>query len=137
MGVNSREKGAAGFDAETYIRMLIAIAKADPDNGPPEFAFVRRMARKVGVDYDVFMENTDKSFTPDRQDVSRLTALVVLRDAITLASLDSNISLPERQRLYTYAEKFDIPRKDMEALETLVQDQRALTDRWKRLVASH
>ena len=130
------ETGSAGFDAKTYIRMLIAIAKADPDNGPPEFAFVRKMARKVGVDYDAFMEDTDKSYVPDRQNMSRLTALVFLRDAIALASLDHNISLPERQRLFTYAEKLDIPRKDMEALETLVRDQRELSERWKRLVAS-
>ena len=29
------------FDPETYIRMLIAIAKADKDNGPKEFGYVR------------------------------------------------------------------------------------------------
>lgn len=137
MGERSEGSGNAGFDAETYIRMLIAIAKADPDNGPPEFAFVRKMARKVGVDYETFMQETDKSYIPEKQKVSRLTALVILRDAIALASLDRNISLPERQRLYTYAEKFDIPRKDMEALETLVQDQRKLSERWKQLAASH
>lgn len=125
------------FDAQTYIRILIAIAKADPDNGAPEFAFVRRMARQVGLDYDAFMQNTEKTFDFERQNVSRLTALVVLKDAMMLASLDRNISLPERQRLLAYAEKLDIPRKDMDALETLVNEQRKLTERWKRLVAAH
>ena len=134
---SDRARGRESFDAATYIRILIAIAKADPDNGPQEFAFVRKMARKVGLDYEAFVDSTDKSYIPDKQNISRLTALVVMRDAIALASLDRNISLPERQRLLTYAEKLNVPRKDMDALEDLVKDQRKLTERWKHLVASH
>jgi hypothetical protein len=124
------------FDAQTYIRMLIAIAKADPDNGPPEFAYVRRLAGRLGIDFDLFLKTTDKSYSINKHSISRLTALVIVKDAIMLASLDRNFSLPERQRVYSYAEKLDIPRKDVDALETLVAEYRHLQKKWQTLVAS-
>ena len=104
------------FNVETYVRMLIAIAKSDKDNGPPEFTYVRNKAVSLGVDYDDFLQNTDKNYSIDKRNVSRLTALMILKDAIILASLDRNFSLPERQRVYTYAENLDIPRKDVDEL---------------------
>ena len=36
------------FDSETYIKILIAIAKADKDNGPREFEYVRKQAQRLG-----------------------------------------------------------------------------------------
>jgi hypothetical protein len=125
------------FDARTYIRILIAIAKSDPDNGPPEFNFVRKKAIKFGIDYEEYLKSTNKSYSFNNKKVSRLTALMILRDAIALASLDKNFSLPERQRVFTYAEKLDISRTDVEKLENLVKESRQLADRWKQLVASH
>lgn len=130
-GANTRN-----FDAATYLRMLVAIAKADKDNGPPEYAFVRRRALRWGLDYDHYLNTTDKNFTVERQDISRITALTILRDAIALASLDHNFSLPERQRIYDYAEKMDITRSDVDALETIVTEYRQLNDSWRKLVKS-
>ena len=130
-------EGHMDFDAHTYIRILIAIAKSDPDNGPPEFNFVRKKAIKFGIDYEEYLKSTNKSYSFDNKKVSRLTALMILRDAIALASLDKNFSLPERQRVFTYAEKLDISRTDVEKLENLVKESRQLADRWKQLVASH
>ena len=123
------------FDAHTYIRILVAIAKADKDNGPPEYAFVRRQAQQLGLDYDHFMRSTDNRFFIEKQTVSRLTALVVLKDAIMLASLDGNFSLPEKQRVYDYAAKLDIARKDVDALEALIGDYRRIDQRWRQLVS--
>jgi uncharacterized tellurite resistance protein B-like protein len=122
------------FNAQMYIRILIAIAKADPDNGPPEFEFVRRQARQLDVDYEDFLATTDKSFAIEQQKVSRLTAMAILKDAILLASLDRNISLPEKQRIYTYAEKLDISRSDVDALESFIEDYRQLNQQWRHLI---
>ncbi len=122
------------FDPETYLRMLISIAKADKDNGPREYEFVRRKALKLGLDFDAYMRTTDKSFTIGHQSLSRITALVVLRDAIMLASMDRNFSLPEKQRIYTYAERLGIPRKDVDALEDWLGNYRRLLARWELLV---
>ena len=124
------------FDVQTYIRMLIAIAKSDKDNGPPEYAYIRNKAIALGVDYDDFLQSTDKNYTIDKRKVSRLTALMILKDAIMLASLDRNFSLPERQRVYTYAANLDVPRKDVDDLEKLVQSYRSLNQQWQALVKS-
>jgi hypothetical protein len=69
--------------------------------------------------------NTDKNFEIGTHKVSRLTALRVLKDAIMIASMDGNFSLPEKQKVYTYAEKLDIPRTDVDNLETLVENSKS------------
>lgn len=124
------------FNAEMYIRVLIAIAKADPDNGPPEFEFVHRQAKHFELDYEHFLATTDKSFSIGQQKVSRSTAMAILKDAILLASLDGNFSLPEKQRIYTYAEKLDIARSDVDALEVLIEEYRRLNRQWQQLIES-
>ncbi len=124
------------FDVQTYIRMLIAIAKSDRDNGPPEYAYIRSKATALGIDYEDVLQNTGKDYKIDKKKVSRLTALMILKDAIMLASLDRNFSLPERQRVYTYAENLDVPRKDVDELEKLVHAYRGLKQQWQALVES-
>ena len=125
------------FDSETYIKILIAIAKADKDNGPREFEYVRKQAQRLGVDYDRFLASTDKTFDINKQRVSRLTALVVLRDAIVIASMDRNFSLPERQKVYGFAAKLDIPRNDVDYLEKCLKEYRALGEKWDGFVAGN
>jgi hypothetical protein len=134
MELSFLNRETADFDGHSYIRMLIAIAKSDPDNGAPEFEFVRRQTRHLGLDFDGLMATTDKSFVIAKQKVTRLTALAVLKDAILLASRDRNFSLPEKQRVYSYAEKLDVSRADVDALETLIDDYRKLNHRWQQLV---
>ena len=67
--------------------------------------------------------------------MNRLTALVILKDTIMLASRDGNFSLPERMKIYTYAERLDIARNDVDALEKLIEEYRQLDRRWEKLVA--
>ena len=124
------------FDPQTYVRILIAIAKADKDNGAPEYRYVRQKAQSLSLDFDRYWEATEKDFQIDKQTVSRLTAMTILKDAIVLASMDRNFSLPERQRVYAYAEKLDIARKDVDELEKLVDAYRRLNHQWRALVAT-
>ena len=134
MDLNFVDANTLDFDPRTYLRILVAIAKADKDNGPPEFDYVRRQAERLGFDSEHFFRNTDKQFLIEHQEVSRLTALVILKDAIALASLDGNLSLPERMKIYTYAERLDISRKDVDSLEKLLDEYRQLDSRWQQLV---
>ena len=135
MDLNFVNADTRDFDPRTYVKILVAIAKADKENGPPEFEYVRRQAERLGLDSEHFFRNTDKSFLLERQSVNRLTALVILKDAIMLASLDGNFSLPERMKIYTYAERLDIARNDVDALEKLIDEYRQLDRRWENLVA--
>lgn len=125
------------FDRETYLKMLVTIARADKDNGPAEYAYIRKQAIEMGVDYEQILRDTDNQFEIGAQKVSRLTALRFLKDSIMIASMDGNFSLPEKQKVYTYAEKLDIPRIDVDELEGLVAEMRALENRWNDLVADH
>ena len=135
MDLNFVNADTQDFDPRTYVKILVAIAKADKENGPPEFEYVRRQAERLGLDSEHFFRNTDKSFLLERQNVNRLTALVILKDAIMLASLDGNFSLPERMKIYTYAERLDIARNDVDTLEKLIGEYRQLDRRWEKLVA--
>jgi uncharacterized tellurite resistance protein B-like protein len=134
MDVNFVDADTQDFDPRTYLRILVAIAKADKDNGPPEFGYVHRQAERLGLDSEHFFKNTDKRFLIDQQAVSRLTALVILKDAISLASLDGNLSLPERMKIYTYAERLDVSRNDVDILEQLLDKYRQLDDCWRQMV---
>ena len=131
----NQEDRSTVFDRETYLKILIAIARADKDNGPPEYRFIRRQAVQMGVDYERALKHTPKDFQIEARNLSRLTALRVLKDAIMIASMDGNFSLPEKQKIYTYAEKLNIPRTDVDRLENLVGELKDLDQRWKDLVA--
>ena len=137
MDFNFVDRDTTDFDSETYIKILIAIAKADKDNGPREFDYVRKKAQHLGVDYDRFLASTGKTFDINKQRVSRLTALEILKDAITIASMDRNFSLPEREKVYTFAGKLDISRNDVDYLEQCVKEYRELCQKWDGLVAGH
>ncbi|MFZ0449720.1 MAG: hypothetical protein WAL98_10805 [Desulfatiglandaceae bacterium] len=126
---------SASFDSETYVKILIAIAKADRDNGPPEFDYVRKQAQRLGLDYEQLLSSTDRLFDIEKQHVSRLTAFVVLRDAIMLASRDRHFSLPEREKIYTFAARMDISRRDVDHLEEWIRGYRTLHTEWEGLVA--
>lgn len=130
-------KRSVDFDRITYLKMLVTIARADRENGPAEYAYIRKQAIEMGVDYEQLLRDTDNLFEVGAQKVSRLTALRVLKDAIMIASMDGNFSLPEKQKVYTYAEKLDIPRIDVDQLEVLVGEMRTLENRWNDLVADH
>ena len=137
MDFNFVDRDSTDFDSQTYIQILIAIAKADKDNGPREFDYVRQKARRLGVDYDRFLASTEKSFDLNKQRVSRPTALEILKDAIIIASMDRNFSLPEREKVYTFAGKLDISRNDVDYLEQCLKEYQALSQKWDRLVAGN
>lgn len=134
MNLNFVDENTRDFDPRTYLKILVAIAKSDKENGPPEFNYVRQQADRLGLDSEHYFNHTDKNYLIERQTVTRLTALAILKDAIALASLDRNFSLPERGKVYTYAEKLDIARTDVDLLEKLIKDYRQLDDQWRQLV---
>lgn len=126
---------SASFDPETYVRILIAVAKADRENGPPEFDFVRKQAQRLGLDYEWLLKSTDRLFDIEKQHISRLTAFVILRDAILLASRDRHFSLPEREKVYSFAARMDVSHREVDYLEEWIKGYRELRVEWEGLVA--
>jgi hypothetical protein len=81
------------------------------------------------------LASTEKAFEINKQHVSRITALLILKDAIMIASMDRNFSLPEREKVYTLAGKLDISRNDVDYLENCLKEYRTLCEKWNGLVA--
>jgi uncharacterized tellurite resistance protein B-like protein len=134
MDLNFVTADTRDFDPRTYLSVLVAIAKADKDNAQPEYNYVHRQADHLGLDANYFFRNIDQHFLLEKRKVTRLTAMVILKDAIMLASLDRNFSLPERNKVYTYAESLDVSRTDVDALVELINEYRRLNQRWQQLV---
>jgi hypothetical protein len=49
--------------------------------------------------------------------------------------MDRNFSLPEREKIYTFAAKMNISLRDLEHLEEWIREYRALRQKWNELVA--
>jgi hypothetical protein len=134
MDIDYVDANTYDFDSRLYLKILVAICKSDPDNGEPEYNYVRRQAVKLGLDLDEYWDGTDKTFLTGRMKVSRLTALVIIKDSIALATLDGNFSLGEKERIYRYAESFDIPRTDVDKVSGLLREFEDLKAKWDDLV---
>ena len=123
------------FDPALYIQVLVAVAKADKNNGPREFKYVKNQARRLGIDFKKVWNATDKTFSISNRRISRFTALLIIRDCVLLASMDENFSLAERKNVYIYAEKLDITRSDVDSIIEWINDSKRLENRWNKLVS--
>ena len=121
------------LDAEGYIRLLVAVAKSDPDNGPPEYQYVKSQANSLRVDIVPLWNDTSKNYLLAPIQVSRSVAMVIIKDCVMLASLDGNFSLGERERVYRFAERLDVTRADVDAVVAWLGDYDRLRRRWTTL----
>jgi hypothetical protein len=135
MDIDFVDTDTADFDPKLYIQILVAIAKADRDNGVPEFKYIKSQADKLLLDVVEYWNHTDKNFSIKRQKVSRLTALLIIKDCIVLASLDKNFTLAEKEKVYTYAEQLDVARSDVDYIENWLNQYNELIDQWNQLVS--
>ena len=134
MDINYVDANTFDFDSRLYLKILVAIAKSDPENGEPEFNYIRRQALRLGLDIDEYWDSTGKGFLTGRIKVSRLTALVIIKDSLVLATMDGSFSLGEKERIYSYAESFDIPRTDVDKVESLLKESEILRKKWEEFV---
>jgi len=137
MNIEFAEHRHKDFNAELYIRILVSIVKADRDNGIVEFDFVRRRAEHFALDMKELWESTGKNFSVNALPLSRLTALSIIRDCIYLANMDGSYSLGEKEKVYSYAEKMDVTRTDVDQVEGMVNSYKDLHASWEQLVAGN
>jgi len=98
---------------------------------------VKKLANGLSVDIVKIWNETGKNFSPVSRDVSRLTAMLLIKDCIMLASLDGNFSLDEKQRVYSLAEKMDVPRSMVDAIEEWLAEYQQLHNQWETLIADY
>ncbi len=135
MEINYVDLNNEDFDPELYIKILVAVAKADKNNGPREFEYIANQANRLGIDFTRVWDTTDKTFLISGKEVSRLTAAVIIKDCILLASLDKNFSLAERDKVYAYAAKLDITRSDVDYIVVWLGVYDVLDIIWIRLIS--
>ena len=123
------------FEPEIYIKVLIAIAKSDKENDLPEYLFVKKQAKHLGVDFDSVWNETHPTFSFRSAKISRYTSLVIIRDCLHLASLDNNLTVYEKSKIYEYAEKLDVKRSDVDRIENWLSEYNILNKKWNDLVA--
>ena len=90
----------------------------------------------MGIDFAQVWDTTHKTFLISGKEVSRLTAVVIIKDCILLASLDKNFSLAERDKVYAYAAKLDITRSDVDYIVEWLGHYDTLEKKWNRLYAT-
>ena len=137
MDINFVDTETRDFDSSHYLKLLVAVAKADPDNGPPEYNYVKTQANRLGLDMVKYWNETSRHYLLDGGvRVSRLTALVIIKDSIMLATLDGNFSIGEKEKVYRTAEKLDVPRSDVDRVVQWLKTYGRLRDDWEQLVVS-
>lgn len=122
-------------DAESYLRILISVAKSDPKNGPQELAFIKHRADQLGLDGQSLWADTDPHFTIEPKQISRHTALMAIKDCIHLASIDHDYALFEKAKIYELAETMGVPRRDLERIRQWVKQLLRLHAEWDQIVS--
>ena len=131
------ETDSPDFDPQRYIKILIAVVKADRFNGSSETAYVKNLANRLNLDFVTLWNETDRDMPLDQVKVSRVTALSILKECIKLASLDGNFTLSEKELVYSYAAKLDIPLSEVKLLEKWLEEFNKLAEKWDELIAGY
>jgi len=110
------------------IKILIVNSRANKSNDNPEVMFVKMQVAQLFVDFDKLWEETDTSFPLSRHTISHYTALAIIRDCLTLVSLDKNCTIFEKSKIFEYNKKFNITRTDVSYLEEWLKQYWKLAD---------
>ena len=136
MDINFVDADTEDFDPSLYLKLLVAVAKSDPDNGPPEYNYVKTQANRLRLDIVKYWNDTSRHFLlegPLR--VSRFTALLIIKDSILLATMDGHFSLGEKEKVCRTATKLGIPLADVDRVESWLASYRQLRRDWDDLVS--
>ena len=104
-----------GFDAETYLRALIAVVKIDGIK-VIERDYIETRAKVLGVDTVALWEEELKEFPPIPEEVSEVTRRVIVRDCILLGCIDGEYTDAERAWVHRIATWLSV---DIEASDRL------------------
>ncbi len=90
------------FDAETYLRALIAVVKVHGIE-PVEHDYVEARAKLLGVDATDLWEEDLEDLPPVAESVSDTTRRVVVRDCILMGCIDGEYTDDERAWVHRIA----------------------------------
>ena len=121
-----------GFDAEVYVRALVAVAQTDGVRDE-ERAFITDHAAALGVTPPDFEQNVDVATlgkgTPE------VTRRMIVRDCIVLASMDGDYTATERERIRDIARQLGVDSDVVAKLEAWITKYSDVLGEGQRLLA--
>jgi len=121
------------FQAEGYLRALIAIAQVDGVL-PVELDYLRHQATVMGFDLDVLMAEDEATPTDLGQGCNAMTRRVILRDCIILACIDNEFSGAERQKVDEICDLLELDRALIPRFEDWIGRYEAVLTEGARLL---
>lgn len=120
-----------GFEAEVYLKALIAVAQADGVSSS-ERDFIQNQATLLGVDevnFEMMISLDDLS-----NQINAVTRRIIVRDCIVLATVDGDYTENERRRIAGIAEALGVTPERTAQLENWLQQYSDLLEEGQRLL---
>lgn len=124
-------------NVEYYLKVLASLAHHDDGRVDDlERRFIQIQAELLGVDVEPYFASAWDWDELGQQavQISRKTALWIVRDGIALGYINGELSREQRQSLYSLAGRLGLTSADVDAVESWLRDYWALLERGNRLL---
>ena len=123
------------FDQQEYLKTLIILAKADKKITAEERSFIEAQAILLNVDITPYWETTgDNLSVLDPARTSRVTKMVILRDAIALGHIDGDYAQSEKELVLEVAKRLLLTEADIDVMENWLKKYWAVIEEGKKLI---
>jgi tellurite resistance protein len=121
------------FEAQSYLRALLSVAAADGISAE-EMSYIERQAHLFGVSVDALMMEPTADLEALREQCSAEIRRMIVRDCVTLASIDNDYNDVERAAVRLISEQLGVTRERLEAFEAWTRDYWAVVERGESLL---
>jgi len=120
-------------EAQSYLSALLTVAAVDGISAE-EMRYIERQAQILGVSVDALMIEPAADLEALRQQCSAETRRMIVRDCITLASIDNDYNELERASVRRISEQLGVTRERLRALEAWTQEYWDVVQRGEHLL---
>ena len=122
------------LDKIDYVEALIVIASADGNITHQKRDFIETQSALLGVDTTPLFEKSVGVSDLKTEGLSRVTKMSIIRDSISFAYMDGCYSQAEQEKIYKIAEKFEINKTDVDAMENWLKEYWLILDKGTQLL---
>ena len=120
-------------EAQSYLSALLTVAAADGIS-TEEMGYIERQAQILGVSVDALMIEPAADLEALRAQCSPATRRMIVRDCITLASIDNDYNEVERQAVRRISEQLGVTQERLEAFEAWTREYWDVVQRGEHLL---
>jgi len=125
---------AKGFDANAYLKALIAVALADGGMAPEEMNFIEIQAKLLALDLDRLLREPEQNLKKLAHRLPHKTKMIIIRDCISMAHMDAEYAESERKRILEIAQELDLGAEEVTSWEEWLLEYWAVLERGDRLI---